>query len=133
MVLRRMMNTHRIKAQNNITKVRTGVKAAVVIFPILGLTWVFGLMTFNKETLFFRYLFAVFNSAQGLLIFLFNCVFNKKVSSASTIEANFLQKDYYCERERSMLTTVIPLLSRVVGLKISIIARSSICFQPSTT
>jgi hypothetical protein len=74
-----MMKTHQVKQQGNITKVRTGVKAAMVIFPVLGLTWVFGLMTFNRETLFFRYLFAVFNSAQGMLIFLFHCVLNKQV------------------------------------------------------
>ena len=73
------MNSHKVKSQDNITKVRTGVKAAVVIFPILGLTWVFGLMSFNRETLFFRYLFAVFNSAQGMLIFLFHCVLNKQM------------------------------------------------------
>ncbi|XP_028402439.1 uncharacterized protein LOC114525371 isoform X2 [Dendronephthya gigantea] len=79
MVLRTMMRSHKVKSQDNITKVRTGVKAAVVIFPILGLTWVFGLMTFNRETLIFRYLFAVFNSAQGMLIFLFHCVLNKQM------------------------------------------------------
>ena len=79
MVLRTLLNSHVVKKQTNIKKVRTGVKAAVVIFPILGLTWLFGLMTFNRETLFFRYLFAVFNSAQGMLIFLFHCVLNKKV------------------------------------------------------
>ena len=79
MVLQTMMNMHQVKQKDNIGKVRTGVKASVVIFPILGLTWVFGLMTFNRETLFLRYLFAVFNSAQGLLIFLFHCVFNKQV------------------------------------------------------
>ncbi|CAB4021159.1 adhesion G- coupled receptor D1-like [Paramuricea clavata] len=90
MMLRTMMNSHNIKQRDNIGKVRVGVKAAVVIFPILGLTWVFGLMTFNKETLFFRYLFAVFNSAQGMLIFLFHCAFNKQIrdvvssSSSST-------------------------------------------------
>jgi len=80
MVLQGMMNSHKIKQKDNIGKIRTGVKASLVIFPILGLTWVFGLMTFNRETLFLRYLFAVFNSAQGLLIFLFHCVFNRQVS-----------------------------------------------------
>ena len=79
MVLRTMLNSHKVKQEDAIGKVRTGVKAAVVIFPILGLTWVFGLMTFNRETLFFRYLFAIFNSSQGMLIFLFHCVLNKQV------------------------------------------------------
>ncbi|CAB4005878.1 adhesion G -coupled receptor L3-like [Paramuricea clavata] len=79
MILRTMKNFHTIKQQTNIAKVKSGVKTAVAIFPILGLTWVFGLMTFNRETLVFRYLFAVFNSAQGMLIFLFNCVLNKQM------------------------------------------------------
>ena len=79
MVLRMVMNSHTVKQQANIGKVRTGVKTAVVIFPVLGLTWMFGLMTFNRESLFVRYLFAVFNSAQGMLIFLFHCVLNKQV------------------------------------------------------
>ncbi|CAB4010984.1 Brain-specific angiogenesis inhibitor 3, partial [Paramuricea clavata] len=79
MILRTIMNSHNTVHQpDNIGKVKTGVKTAVAIFPILGLTWVFGLMTFNRETLFFRYLFAVFNSAQGMLIFLFHCVLNKQ-------------------------------------------------------
>ncbi|CAB4008983.1 adhesion G- coupled receptor D1-like, partial [Paramuricea clavata] len=79
MVLRTMMKSQKVKLQDNFHKVRTGVKASVIIFPILGLTWIFGVMTFNRETLFFRYLFAVFNSAQGLLIFLFHCVLNKQI------------------------------------------------------
>ena len=79
MILRTMKNFHTVEQQTNIAKVKTGVKTAMAIFPILGLTWVFGLMTFNRETLVFRYLFAVFNSAQGIFIFLFHCVLNKQV------------------------------------------------------
>ena len=87
MVLRTMMNSQKIKLQDNVGKVRTGVKASVIIFPILGLTWIFGVMTFNRETLFFRYLFAVFNSAQGFLIFLFHCVLNKQVKAVRAYKA----------------------------------------------
>ncbi|XP_028416355.1 adhesion G-protein coupled receptor D1-like [Dendronephthya gigantea] len=79
MVMRKMMRTRKLKTKSNIEKVKAGVKASAVIFPVLGLTWIFGLLTFNRETLFFRYLFAVFNSAQGLLIFLFHCVFNNQM------------------------------------------------------
>ena len=83
MVLRIMLNSHKVKQQHTIVKVRTGIKASMIIFPVLGLTWVFGLMTFNRETLFFRYLFAIFNSSQGMLIFLLHCVFNKQVKERS--------------------------------------------------
>ena len=80
MVIRKVMNSHKVRQQENIEKVKKGVRATIVILPILGLTWVFGLIAVNEETVFFRYLFAIFNSAQGLLIFLFHCVLNKKVT-----------------------------------------------------
>ena len=83
MVLRAMLNLHDVKQKDTIVRVKTVVKSAMVIFPVLGLTWVFGLMTFNRETLFFRYLFAIFNSSQGMLIFLFHCIFNKQVKEGS--------------------------------------------------
>ncbi|CAB4016253.1 adhesion G- coupled receptor D1-like [Paramuricea clavata] len=102
MVLRMVMNSHTVKQQANIGKVRTGVKTAVVIFPVLGLTWVFGLITFNRESLFVRYLFAVFNSAQGMLIFLFHCVLNKQMREVvrnSTIRRSTLST---CQSKKSV-------------------------------
>ncbi|XP_072051658.1 uncharacterized protein [Amphiura filiformis] len=50
---------------------------AVAITSILGLTWVFGFLTIieNRESsLTFQILFCIFNSLQGLLIFLLFCV-----------------------------------------------------------
>jgi len=46
---------------------------------LLGLTWMFGYFFINKETVVLAYLFAVFNSLQGFFIFVFHCLFNKKV------------------------------------------------------
>lgn len=43
---------------------RSGVKSAVVLLPLLGITWLFGILTFNSDTLAFQYLFAIFNSLQ---------------------------------------------------------------------
>ena len=43
---------------------RCGVKSAIVLLPLLGITWIFGVLTFNSETVAFQYLFATFNSLQ---------------------------------------------------------------------
>ncbi|XP_046858708.1 adhesion G-protein coupled receptor D1-like [Xenia sp. Carnegie-2017] len=82
MVIRKVMNSHKVRQQENIEKVKKGVRATIVLLPILGLTWVFGLIAINDETVFFRYLFAIFDSAQGLLIFLFHCALNKQMREA---------------------------------------------------
>ena len=56
-----------------------------MLLPILGLTWVFGLLAVNSATIVFQYLFTVFNSFQGLFIFLINCAFNSEVSDLVVI------------------------------------------------
>ena len=43
---------------------RAGVKGMIVLLPLLGLTWVFGLLAINKDTIAFQYLFAILNSLQ---------------------------------------------------------------------
>ena len=43
---------------------RAGAKGAMFLLPLLGLSWIFGIMAVNKDLLVFEYLFAVFNSLQ---------------------------------------------------------------------
>ncbi|KAL9976359.1 hypothetical protein ACROYT_G013653 [Oculina patagonica] len=62
--------------------VRSGVKAALVLMPLLGITWVFGLFSVNSKTVAFQYLFAIINSLQGLFIFAFHCIGNTEVRAA---------------------------------------------------
>ncbi|XP_052390567.1 adhesion G protein-coupled receptor E5-like [Carassius gibelio] len=53
---------------------------AVAQFCILGGTWVFGSFLFyEKVTLFALYLFTIFNSLQGALIFIMHCLLSKPV------------------------------------------------------
>ncbi|XP_070557832.1 cadherin EGF LAG seven-pass G-type receptor 2-like isoform X8 [Ptychodera flava] len=58
---------------------KSGLKAAAVLLPLLGTTWVFGILAVNRDIIMFHYLFAIFNCLQGLFIFLFHCVFNEQV------------------------------------------------------
>ena len=68
------------KPVSNKTILRLMISISGVMF-LFGLTWLFAVLTFSvtglRET--FQILFVVFNSFQGLFIFLFVCVLNKEV------------------------------------------------------
>ena len=40
------------------------IKAIVVLLPLLGLTWIIGIITVNNETQAFAWIFAILNSLQ---------------------------------------------------------------------
>ncbi|KAK9391509.1 adhesion G-protein coupled receptor D1-like [Crotalus adamanteus] len=62
--------------------VRLTAKAVAVLLPILGSSWIFGVLAVNERALVFQYLFAIFNSLQGFFIFLFHCLLNSEVRAA---------------------------------------------------
>ncbi|XP_029473872.1 adhesion G protein-coupled receptor L2 isoform X11 [Rhinatrema bivittatum] len=55
------------------------VLGAFGLLCLLGLTWSFGLLFINEETVVMAYLFTVFNAFQGMFIFIFHCALQKKV------------------------------------------------------
>ncbi|XP_077128485.1 adhesion G protein-coupled receptor L3 isoform X5 [Ranitomeya variabilis] len=59
--------------------IRSWVIGAIALLCLLGLTWAFGLMYINESTVIMAYLFTVFNCLQGMFIFIFHCVLQKKV------------------------------------------------------
>ncbi|EPQ12089.1 Putative G-protein coupled receptor 133 [Myotis brandtii] len=54
-------------------------KAVAVLLPILGTSWVFGVLAVNSQAVAFQYAFAILNSLQGFFIFLFHCLLNSEV------------------------------------------------------
>ncbi|RMX37440.1 hypothetical protein pdam_00025494 [Pocillopora damicornis] len=56
---------------------RIGIKASVVMIPLLGVTWLFGLLSPVHKA--FAYIFTILNSAQGFLIFTLHCVRNTQI------------------------------------------------------
>ncbi|KAF4071572.1 hypothetical protein AMELA_G00274890 [Ameiurus melas] len=59
--------------------IKSWVIGAIALLCLLGLTWAFGLMYINENTVIMAYLFTVFNSLQGMFIFIFHCILQKKV------------------------------------------------------
>ncbi|XP_070535786.1 uncharacterized protein [Ptychodera flava] len=82
MVLRAFMGVKTNAKKSDTEKIRAGLRAAVILVPLLGLTWLFGLFAVNEAAVYFQYLFSIANSLQGFFIFLFHCFLNEEVRSA---------------------------------------------------
>ena len=49
---------------------------------LLGITWIFALLAVGKATMYFQWLFCIFNSLQGFFIFVFYTLRNQDVKRA---------------------------------------------------
>ncbi|KAL5020871.1 hypothetical protein ScPMuIL_000026 [Solemya velum] len=107
MVVRVVVSTSREINQSKHGYIRAAVKANVFLLPLLGLSWVFGLLTVNQDLVFFQYMFAIFNSLQGLFIFLFNGVLNTEVRQAirRIQEKRAIEKDSHLSCHRESITS----------------------------
>ncbi|CAH3194028.1 unnamed protein product, partial [Porites evermanni] len=63
--------------ETNIQISPLGIRACVVLIPLLGVTWLFG--AFSSTYKAFAYIFVIFNSTQGFSIFLLHCVRNSEI------------------------------------------------------
>ncbi|KAK3100502.1 hypothetical protein FSP39_021014 [Pinctada imbricata] len=83
-VLRIMVKSINTRASNeDRSSVKSGLKAAVILLPLLGLTWTLGFFSINnKGTLVFTYLFTILNSLQGVFFFVFHCILSVDVQNA---------------------------------------------------
>jgi hypothetical protein len=53
-----------IKNDDDLLYSRSASKTFGAVIPILGITWVFGVMAFNESSVVFQYIFAITNSIQ---------------------------------------------------------------------
>ncbi|XP_022808394.1 adhesion G-protein coupled receptor D1-like [Stylophora pistillata] len=76
------MTTMQQEKDKHSTQIRLGVKACVVMIPLLGISWLFGLLSPLHKA--FAYIFTIFNSTQGFFIFLLHCVRNSEIRARLT-------------------------------------------------
>uniref|UniRef100_A0A3B4AL28 Uncharacterized protein n=1 Tax=Periophthalmus magnuspinnatus TaxID=409849 RepID=A0A3B4AL28_9GOBI len=66
-------------SSDGIDFVLSWVLGAFALLCLLGLTWSFGLFFLNESSIVMAYLFTIFNTLQGMFIFIFHCLLQKKV------------------------------------------------------
>ncbi|GFR04288.1 latrophilin-3, partial [Trichonephila clavata] len=63
---------------DNVALFKRWLRVTFILFPVLGITWIFGFLFVGKHFEVAGYLFAFFNSFQGFCIFICHCVMDKK-------------------------------------------------------
>ncbi|KAJ8264161.1 hypothetical protein GJAV_G00145910 [Gymnothorax javanicus] len=64
---------------SNLRKIRTFTVTAIAQLCVLGTMWIFGCFQFEGTSLVASYLFTIFNSLQGALVFIMHCLLSKQV------------------------------------------------------
>ncbi|KAK2181581.1 hypothetical protein NP493_391g01034 [Ridgeia piscesae] len=83
LVMRQLHSAARRKlTQSQHTHAAIHLQRAASVMILLGLTWTFAFFAIGGANIAFQYLFAVFNSLQGLFIFIFYCASRKDVQQA---------------------------------------------------
>ena len=77
LVVKAMCHSQRRHIVNKTEDYASQLRAAFSVVVLLGLTWVFGFLAVSYVSLVFQYLFAIFNTTQGLFIFFFYCLRRK--------------------------------------------------------
>ncbi|XP_068737283.1 adhesion G-protein coupled receptor D1-like [Montipora capricornis] len=90
MVLLSLVILEILKMQRNrksdVERLGQSVKTCVVLFPLLGLTWVFGVLSVTNASLVFQYIFTILNALQGFFIFVLH------VLRSTDVRAEFKRK-----------------------------------------
>ncbi|XP_077976979.1 adhesion G-protein coupled receptor G6-like [Glandiceps talaboti] len=74
------LNSKALTANERFT-ITAQLRAAIGFMVLLGLTWILAIFAIGDASLVFQYLFAIFNSLQGLFIFIFHCAMKKEIQS----------------------------------------------------
>uniref|UniRef100_A0A8C2E6S6 Adhesion G protein-coupled receptor L2a n=1 Tax=Cyprinus carpio TaxID=7962 RepID=A0A8C2E6S6_CYPCA len=75
-----MKNSTSLKPDSSrLEHIKSWVMGGFALLCLLGLTWSFGLFFISESSVVLAYLFTIFNTFQGMFIFTFHCLLQKKV------------------------------------------------------
>ena len=78
LIIRSLLNAgSKVAADKRATGLQHARRGAAILV-VLGLTWLFGVLAVRDAKLVFQYLFCIFNSIQGLLVFVFYCLLSSE-------------------------------------------------------
>ncbi|XP_015779866.1 PREDICTED: adhesion G-protein coupled receptor D1-like [Acropora digitifera] len=109
-------------------KGRKELKACIILAPLLGLTWVFGLLTATDAGLVFQYIFTILNSTQGFFIFVFLVVLSKETRTA----LETIKRRWETTRSASMAKEESSLAKEKLNQRKDRTTRSTNKISPST-
>ncbi|XP_052793457.1 adhesion G protein-coupled receptor L3-like isoform X2 [Mya arenaria] len=81
-VMKTMFGSQAISQKSTSDKSKMAVRCLLILLPLTGITWVLGIFYVNKSMAWVQYVFAVCNSLQGLVIFIFHCALNTQIHDA---------------------------------------------------
>ncbi|XP_051532265.1 adhesion G protein-coupled receptor L2-like isoform X3 [Myxocyprinus asiaticus] len=84
-----------INYEDNKPFIKSWVMGGFTLLCLLGLTWSFGLFFISESSIMLAYLFTIFNTFQGMFIFTFHCLLQKKVRREYS---KCLRHTYCCSR-----------------------------------
>ncbi|XP_046559270.1 adhesion G protein-coupled receptor B1-like [Haliotis rubra] len=107
----RKMLTRKTWDENILSQGKYLARALGVILPIIGITWVLGVFSINRDVVVFQYLFAICNSLQGLFIFIFHCCTTNVTNSFKEMRSRFKRNSMSKSTLRSKSQTTINSLT----------------------
>ncbi|XP_051529209.1 adhesion G protein-coupled receptor L2 isoform X4 [Myxocyprinus asiaticus] len=91
-----MKNSTSLKPDSSrLEHIKSWVMGGFALLCLLGLTWSFGLFFISESSVVLAYLFTIFNTFQGMFIFTFHCLLQKKVRREYS---KCLRHTYCCSR-----------------------------------
>ena len=70
-------HTRKKLSKDGTNKTQGTIKAIISVFSVMlmfGLSWLFGALSIDRASIFFQWLFLIFNTLQGFFLFIFFCV-----------------------------------------------------------
>ncbi|VDI67087.1 Hypothetical predicted protein [Mytilus galloprovincialis] len=93
LIMRKLFSTRATMSKSKKEKLISGVRSIAILSPVFGLTWLFGMFSFHKSTVVFSYLFVIFNSLQGLFIFILHGIYNQNVKKSMKRRVSRMRKE----------------------------------------
>ncbi|XP_052073546.1 adhesion G protein-coupled receptor F5-like isoform X2 [Mytilus californianus] len=93
LIMRKLFSTRATMSKTKKEKLISGVRSIAILSPVFGLTWLFGVFSFHKSTVLFSYLFVIFNSLQGLFIFILHGIYNQNVKKSVKKRVSRMRKE----------------------------------------
>ncbi|XP_027051800.1 adhesion G-protein coupled receptor D1-like [Pocillopora damicornis] len=84
-------------------QVKAWLRRTAMLLPVLGVTWLFGFLTFISSTVVFHYLFTILNSLQGFFIFVTFCILDDAVKE--TLIGTLCKRNAVSSKEQSTLNS----------------------------